>query len=200
MHLRGTLLSLLFAVFTMPCITASSQEKGPDVLIIYTSGIPRGTISDPKADAVTLPTPKEVNVRTVAGKISESLQKNGLTVRAVHASEVKNHEEILRSGMIILGSPSYFSNVSWELKKLIDEQFVRIYAMNGRLNGKRVAAFSMAEVIPSSEATLTVLKNTVADCQGVFGPTMAFLVKQPSEEVDTLIGTFVDELLKSLKK
>ncbi|MHB9028906.1 MAG: flavodoxin family protein [Candidatus Latescibacterota bacterium] len=203
MRLRGIILSSLYcfcAVSIFPCITVNAQEKGPDVLIIFTSGTPRGTAGNQTTDAVTLPTPKEPNVRTIAGKISESLKKEGLTVRLAHASEVKSPEEILQSGMIIFGSPAYFNNISWEMKKLIDEQFVRIFALKTRLNGKRAAAFSMAEVIPSAEATLNVLKNTVTDCQGVFGPTMACLVKNPPEEVDKLTATFLEELLKNLKK
>ena len=203
--MRNTCVRFLTAFFMIFAIIPSAagvygQEKPSRVLIIYSSGNPQGSISNLKTDAVTLPTPKGMNVRVVAGKLSQSLQNRGLPVRMASASEITGPDEIIESGMVIFGSPAYFNNVSWEIKKLIDEQFIRIYSKEKRLNGLRIAAFSMAEVIPSAEATLSVIRNTVMDCQGVFGPSMALLAKQPEEEVNKQIESFAEEVFKAIKK
>jgi NAD(P)H dehydrogenase (quinone) len=44
---------------------------------------------------------------------------------------------------IVVGSPTYFSNVSWQVKKLIDESIV-LYRENHKLKGKVGGCFTSA--------------------------------------------------------
>ena len=43
---------------------------------------------------------------------------------------------------IVLGSPTYFSNMAWQVKKVVDESIV--YYGGGRLKGKVAGLFSPA--------------------------------------------------------
>lgn len=182
------------------CPAAFSQERTPDVLIIYSSGTPEGTISESGADAVTLPTPKGENIRTVSERLGALLRERGMSVRVAPADEVRTAGEILDAGMVVFGSPSYFNNVSWEIKRCIDLQFSPIYSRKERLGGKTVAAFCMAEIAPSAEATLAILRHTVLDCRGTFGPTMTFLVEHPADKVAGLVNAFADDLARIPRK
>ncbi len=51
-----------------------------------------------------------------------------------------NYETLLKSDLIILGSPTYYGNVSAEMKRFMDES--SIYFLDGSLSGKYFACFT----------------------------------------------------------
>ena len=67
---------ILSGIWAVPSFADGAQgekEKSGYVLIVYSSGIPFKTISKIKAkevDAVTFPTPKRWNCRTIAEKLA----------------------------------------------------------------------------------------------------------------------------------
>ena len=68
-------------------------------------------------------------------------------VQAGAAVEVRNADacqtsDLVGADAIAIGSPSYFSNVAWQVKKLIDDS-IRLYGSR-RLSGKSGLAFSSA--------------------------------------------------------
>ena len=183
--------------------SGSGDKKAPDVLIIYSSGTPHETISKmdaEKADAVTCPTPKVVNVKTTAAKLAGKLRKQGLRVRMVKAGEIKHHSEILDARLVVLGSPSYFGNMSWQLKKLMDERFGVIYATGKkRLGSRRVAAFSMAEVESSARETLKTIERALRDCRGVMNPRTTFLTTHTKDDIDERVSEFAEKIATVLE-
>jgi hypothetical protein len=216
---RGTLLfvvSLVILPVIVPAPKAFSKmngEKGhsPDILIIYSSGTPLAYYSNgplfkkiremtPEGvDAVTTATPLKENCKTIAEKLAAALRERALVVRVAEAKDIAHRDEILRARLIIIGSPSRFGNVSWELKKLFDEQFSQIGALEEKgLAGRRIAAFSMAEVEPSAKGTLRAIEAVAVDCNGRFGPTMIFLIHHSKKTTHRRIDTFVQKLLSSL--
>jgi hypothetical protein len=200
-------LSFAFAAtsYPMPVTQAEDdQAKVMDVLFIYSSGTPSEKISNidgKEVDAVTTPTPLKENCRTITEKLASTLRDKKLVVRVAETSEIRDHSEILCTGLVVLGTPARFWNVSWELKKLFDEQFYMILKCEkDRLAKRRIAAFSMAEIVPSAEAALKAIKSMVTDCNGRFGPTTTFLTKHSREEISQRINQFADRLAALLRK
>lgn len=85
-----------------------------------------------EVDAVTGPTPVKENCRSIAQKLASALRDKKLVVRVAKATEVKHRNEILHPRVVVLGSPARFWNVSWEMKKLLDDQFGQIYVLGKR--------------------------------------------------------------------
>ena len=193
---------ILVIVFGIITATSGQETKTPDILLIYSSGTPyvysKG--KPPKDyDALSCPTPKKENVRTVAEKLGIALKQNNLVVRVAEASEITDHNEILKARMIIIGSPSYLGNVDWKIKKLLDVTFYPIYfSSKERLGKKRIAAFSMAQIEPSANRTLEAIKTAANDYRGTFGPTMIVLVKYPEGEINKRINQFAEQIAKEV--
>ena len=61
-----------------------------------------------------------VRTRLMADLIGQSAREHGLEVdvRSVHDVNTQSFSEY---DGIVIGSPTYFSNVSWQIKKLLDE-------------------------------------------------------------------------------
>jgi len=182
---------------------AEKQTVKPDVLIVFSSGTPYETVSDikpGKADAVTCPTPKKENMATVAEKLVAVLRAKGLTVRAARSHEIKNYKEMLNARYLVFGSPSYFGNISWQMKKLIDEKLQSIYlSVEGRFNKRSIAVFSMAESEPSACETIRALERVFSDLNAVLGSSMVILTEHKPDEVNSRVQTFADEILKQVK-
>lgn len=180
-------------------IAKENPSESPDVLLIYSSGTPSITISKmspESSDAVTCPTPEKENMKTVSEKLGTELRSKKLTVRVAESHEIKHPDEILQARMVIIGSPSYFGNVSWPIKKFFDELFGKIYASGSeRLDGKRIAAFSMAEIEPSARHTLETIQRAVSDCRGTFGPTMIVLTEHSEQDIIERVTEFAEQIL-----
>lgn len=81
------------------------------------------------------------NTRKMAEAIAKSMNPNGVKVEIEEAmgfdiSRLPNYDSI------ILGSPTYFSNVAWQVKKVIDESIVH-YGRK-RLKNKVAGIFTSA--------------------------------------------------------
>lgn len=207
---RIGLIFFFIALVSVQCIAFSwaneEQGKSPDVLVIYSTGTPfswtviksiakRSDKNVKEIDAITSPTPLKENCGTIAEKLASALRDKKLIVRVAETMEIKHRDEILRARLVVIGSPAYFANVSWKIKKLFDEQFHRIYLLEKkRLAKRRIAAFAMAEIEPSARSALKAIKAVVRDCKGRFGPTMIFLTKHSKKEIRKRINQLAQEL------
>jgi len=63
---------------------------------------------------------KTGNTKRMAEEIAKGAKKAGVKV-VVKEVEECNIEDLVKADGIVIGSPTYFSNVSWQIKKLIDE-------------------------------------------------------------------------------
>jgi len=206
---------LLLVVLSSPTAFIQAIENRPttlDILIIYSTGNPydwnslediaKGIETDLKdIDAITTPTPLTENCGNIARKLASSLSEKNLIVRVAETMEIKHRNEILQARIVVVGSPAYFGNVSWQIKKLFDEQFHKIYLLeNGRLAKKIIAAFSMAEVNASARSALQAIRSVVIDCKGRFGPTTIFLTKHSKMEINNRIEKFSAQLADLVDK
>ncbi|MCX6356456.1 MAG: flavodoxin domain-containing protein [Candidatus Aureabacteria bacterium] len=91
------------------------------------------------------------NTEKMARLIAEGVKSGGAeaTVKRVEATEAS---ELLNYQGIVIGSPTYYGTMSWEIKKLFDESV----AFHGKLDGRVGAAFSSAANIGGGNET-TVL-------------------------------------------
>lgn len=87
-------------------------------------------------------------------------------------------EDLLEADVIILGSPCYFGNMCWQMKKFIDET-TRIH---GKLRGKRGGCFASAGSAKDGKETLLALRRAleVHGLEVVEGPLSTGV---PSEDI-----------------
>ncbi len=172
--------------------SGNDSPSGPDVLIVYSTGNVRtGTM---KADAVTTPTPVKENMRTVAEKLAAALMAKKIDARAVLVSDVKTHEEILKPGVLVLGSPAYFNNASWQFMKFIDEMFWPIWLDKNKLQNHKAAVFSMADHEGSCHKVNDILKTLVTNARGTVGPAMVVVSKNTPDQVNRAVEQFAGEI------
>jgi len=91
------------------------------------------------------------NTEKMAQKIAETVKKEGIETVLKKVEDIKASDLIEYDG-IILGSPTYYGTMAWQVKKLLDES-VRFH---GKLKGKVGGAFSSAANIGGgNETTVT---------------------------------------------
>jgi len=183
-----------------------AQEKAPrgdepaEVLVVFASGNPADTGKDEgKADAITCPTPRDQNVGTIVQKIARDLREKKINVRILQAEEVADEMTLLDAGMLVLASPAYFSNMSWQMKKMIDERFGAVYRLKGRFNGKPVALFSMAAVEQSAVEALKAMETAVEHCNGSVKAKTFVLAGEEKSPINVVIADFVEAITDEVK-
>jgi NAD(P)H dehydrogenase (quinone) len=93
---------------------------------------------------------KTGNTRKMAVRIAEVLKAEGLMVDLKKVDETAP-AELLGYDCIVLGSPTYYGTMAWEMKKLLDESV----KFHGKLRGKVGGAFtSSANIGGGNETTV----------------------------------------------
>ena len=106
----------------------------------------------------------------VANLIEEGVKRvQGIEVKAMNLNEI-DKEFIDDSKGIIFGTPTYYANMSWEMKKWIDE------SSSFNLEGKLGAAFSTANSIAGGAdiALLAILNHLMVKGMLVYSGGVAF--------------------------
>jgi len=90
------------------------------------------------------------NTKKMAARIAEVLESQGLEVD-LKTVEDTAPADLLSYDCIVLGSPTYYGTMAWELKKLLDESV----KFHGKLRGKVGGAFtSSANIGGGNETTV----------------------------------------------
>lgn len=95
------------------------------------------------------------NTEKMAEKISEVLREENIqvTVKKVKETSV---DELLDYECIVIGSPTYYGSMAWQVKRLLDESV----KFHGKLKGKVGGAFtSSANVGGGNETTILDILN-----------------------------------------
>lgn len=93
------------------------------------------------------------NTEKMAVAISRGMKKAGLTVEVKRVKDV-SLDDLIGADAIVLGSPTYFGNMSNKLKRLIDKS-IKIYP--DKLDGKIGAVFTSSEDLMSDMALLSLV-------------------------------------------
>lgn len=106
----------------------------------------------------------------VAKLLKEGAERvSGIEVKAMKIEEI-DYEFLNDSKAVIFGTPTYYANIAWELKKWIDE------SSKINLEGKIGAAFATANVVGggSEVALLTILNHLMVKGMLVYSGGVAF--------------------------
>jgi len=99
------------------------------------------------------------NTKRMAEEIGKGAERLAVAV------EVKSVEECGLSDLaeadgIVIGSPTYFSNVSWQVKKLIDES-IALYRKENQLRGKVGGCFTSSGTRRDGKDCIRILELTL---------------------------------------
>ena len=93
----------------------------------------------------------------MAEKIVQTLKKEGVETVLKKVEDVKTKELTGYDG-IVIGSPTYYGAMAWQVKKLLDESV----SLHGSLKGKIGGAFSSAaNVGGGNETTISGILNAL---------------------------------------
>ena len=97
------------------------------------------------------------NTKKMAEKIAETVKKEQIETVLKKIEDVKVSELTGYDG-IVIGSPTYYGTMAWQIKKLLDESV----SLHGSLKGKIGGAFSSAANIGGgNETTITDILNAM---------------------------------------
>jgi len=141
----------LIGAALLAALSAAEEGRGragaaTRVLIVYHGGTPPWHGSAPleqeDVHALTQATTQPINVASVADRIRQELAARGCVVDLRRATDVEGPDEFLPYDGIIFGTPTWFSNVAYPVKRLFDEHLIRIYEhRDGKLNDKVLSGF-----------------------------------------------------------
>lgn len=91
------------------------------------------------------------NTQAMARIIAKSMNNSGLETDCKSVDDVKA-QDLLAYDAIVLGSPTYYGQMAWPIKKLID----KTVSFHSKLDGKAGAAFSSAANIGGGNETTII--------------------------------------------
>ncbi|NIP66605.1 hypothetical protein GWN63_00690 [Candidatus Bathyarchaeota archaeon] len=80
------------------------------------------------------------NTREMAEEIGKGAEQPGIKVEIRKVEECRL-QDLAGADGIVIGSPTYFSNVAWQVKRFIDES-ISLYRKDHRLQGKVGGCFT----------------------------------------------------------
>lgn len=95
----------------------------------------------------------------MARYIAQGAEAQGVKVNLKEAEECRP-QDLLEADGVALGSPTYFSNMAWQVKKLIDES-IALYRDGHRLQGRVAGVFTSAGARADGEECLRALVNAL---------------------------------------
>jgi NAD(P)H dehydrogenase (quinone) len=100
---------------------------------------------------------KTGNTEKMAKKIAETFSEKNIEVDLTEVTQVEA-KNLTQYDAIIIGSPTYYGSMAWQIKKLIDESVV----LHGQLKGKIGGAFaSSANIGGGNETTVNDILNAL---------------------------------------
>ena len=92
----------------------------------------------------------------MANQIGERARERGIDVDVRMVDEV-DVETLVDYDSIVVGSPTYFSNVSWQIKKIIDETYP-LRQEKFRLKGKVGGSFTSSDTKRDAEECIRLIE------------------------------------------
>ena len=138
------------------------------------------------------------NSRKMAKAIAEAMKSAAVNV-TVEDVEKFNISSLPNYDGIVLGSPTYFSNVAWQVKKVIDESIV--HYRGGKLRGKVAGIFTSAGTSSNGKDCLKMLQVALGFHHGMKVVEGILRVDGESDkEVEKRCQEYGKRLLKEIGK
>ena len=99
------------------------------------------------------------NTKKMAEKIGKGAEQLGVNVQVKSVEECEL-SDLAEADGIVMGSPTYFSNVAWQVKKLIDES-ITLYRKGHELRGKVGGCFTSAGTRRDGKDCIRMLELTL---------------------------------------
>jgi len=99
------------------------------------------------------------NTKRMAEEIGKGAEQLGVNVQVKSVEECELSDLAAADG-IVMGSPTYFSNVAWQVKKLIDESII-LYRKGHELRGKVGGCFTSAGTRRDGKDCVRMLELTL---------------------------------------
>jgi NAD(P)H dehydrogenase (quinone) len=106
-------------------------------------------------NVLTLYYSRSGNTQKVAKTVAEAMRLCGMNV-TIEEAEKFDVSRLPNYDCIVLGSPTYFSNMAWQVKKVVDESIV--HYGGGRLKGKVAGIFTSAGTMKDGRDCLKMLE------------------------------------------
>ena len=138
------------------------------------------------------------NTKKMAKAIAEAMKSSVINV-AVEDVGKFDISSLPKYEAIVLGSPTYFSNVAWQIKKAIDESIV--HYGSGKLKGKVAGIFTSAGTSRDGKDCLRMLEVALGFHHGM--KVVQSLLRVDGEndkEVEKKCQEYGKKLLKEIEK
>lgn len=99
------------------------------------------------------------NTKRMAEEIGKGAERLGVEVEVKSVGEC-GLSDLAEADGIVIGSPTYFSNVAWQVKKLIDES-IALYRKEPQLRGKVGGCFTSSGTRRDGKDCIRMLKLTL---------------------------------------
>jgi NAD(P)H dehydrogenase (quinone) len=104
------------------------------------------------------------NTQKMAKAIAEAMKSSAVNVTVEDVGKF-NISSLPNYDGIVLGSPTYFSNIAWQVKKVIDESIV--HYGGGKLKGKVAGIFTSAGTMKDGRDCLKMLEIALGHHHGM---------------------------------
>jgi NAD(P)H dehydrogenase (quinone) len=99
------------------------------------------------------------NTKRMAEEIGKGAEQLGVNVQTKSVEECEL-SDLAEADGIVMGSPTYFSNVAWQMKKLIDES-ITLYRKEHQLRGKVGGCFTSSGTRRDGKDCVRMLELTL---------------------------------------
>ena len=138
------------------------------------------------------------NTKKMAKAIAEAMKSSVINV-AVEDVGKFDISSLPKYEAIVLGSPTYFSNVAWQIKKAIDESIV--HYGSGKLKGKVAGIFTSAGTSRDGKDCLRMLEVALGFHHGMKVVQSILRVDGESDkEVEKKCQEYGKKLLREIEK
>jgi len=138
------------------------------------------------------------NTQKMARAIAEAMKSGDMKVIVENVVKF-DISQLPKYDGIILGSPTYFSNVAWQVKKVIDESIV--HYGGGKLKGKVAGIFTSAGTMKDGKDCLKMFEIALGYHHGmkVFGGILR-VDGESDKEVEKRCQEYGKKLLKEIER
>jgi NAD(P)H dehydrogenase (quinone) len=138
------------------------------------------------------------NTQRMAKAIAEAMRSSAMDVTVENVGKFDTSLLPNYDG-IVLGSPTYFSNMAWQIKKMIDESIV--HYGGGKLKGKVAGIFTSAGTMRDGRDCLKMLETALGYHHGMKLVEGILRVDGESEkEVEKRCQEYGKKLVKEIGK
>jgi hypothetical protein len=198
-------ISVVFFPNDVICMDTLKKPKFK-ILIIYSTGfkitewkkeIP---LINEKINIVSGATDKSNNIENIAKILYDKLiSTRNIDLKMLKYEEAIDLKDILETDLLLLGTPTRFSNISWELKKFIDVTLYPIYVhKKNKLDKKFVSIFTTSDLKRHGKMCIKSTEISLKQYNPIFLNPLIIEKQQSDNEINIEIEQYLAKIEKVL--